>query len=82
VGLKEKVGKFIRANLSTLYDAQALSNNDNFFELGFVDSYFAMELVCFVENEFNISVTDEDLDLKNFSSISRVAQFVGRKIGN
>jgi acyl carrier protein len=79
---KEKIGKFIRANLLMFDDTQALGDNDNFFESGFVDSSFAMELVCFVEDEFNLSVTDEDLELKNFSSINRVAQFVSRKIGN
>jgi acyl carrier protein len=69
-------------NLITLNDDQTLSDDDNFFELGFVDSSFAMQMVLFVEEEFGITVTDEDLDLMNFSSITRVVQFVDRKISN
>ncbi len=42
--LKEKVRKFIKANLLTFDDAQALRDDDNIFKLGFVESSFSMEL--------------------------------------
>jgi acyl carrier protein len=75
----EKVREFLIGNLVTFEDDLELDDNDNFFELGFVDSSFAMQLVSFVEEEFNITVTNEDLDLANFSSISRIVQFIEKK---
>ncbi|GJQ59591.1 MAG: hypothetical protein SCALA701_23920 [Candidatus Scalindua sp.] len=78
--VSEKVRAFVHANLIAFSDDLILKDDDNFFELGFVDSPFAMQLVCFVEDTFNICVTDEDLDLLNFSTIARIVQFVKRKI--
>ena len=82
LSINDKVRNFMQDNLITFDGNQALKDDDNFFELGFVDSSFAMQLVVFVEEEFNISVTDEDLDLINFSTINRVVQFVEKKTSN
>jgi len=75
----EKVREFLIGNLVTFEDDLELDDNGNFFELGFVDSSFAMQLVSFVEEEFNITVNNEDLDLANFNSISRIVQFIEKK---
>ena len=40
---------------------------------------FAMQLVQFVEHEFDVVVETEDLELKNFSSINALSDFVARK---
>lgn len=50
------------------------------FESGLVNSLFAMQLLLFVESEFAVQVTDEDLDLKNFRSLSAVSAFVMSKM--
>jgi len=42
---------------------QVFKDSDDFFTLGFVSSLFAMELVMFVEKEFQIVVESEDLQL-------------------
>jgi FkbH-like protein len=60
-------------------DDAAFSDDDNIFELGFVDSPFAIQLICFIEEEFQIAVRDDDLDIENFTSVNRVVEFVSRK---
>jgi acyl carrier protein len=50
------------------------------FVLGVVNSLFAMQLVMFVEKEFQITVENEDLDFANFQSISAIAHLVDRKL--
>jgi methoxymalonate biosynthesis acyl carrier protein len=79
MNISDKVRDFLKSNQEALSDDLTLEDDDNFFELGFVDSTFAINLVCFVETEFNISVSDEDLDLLNFSTINRITQFVEGK---
>jgi len=79
LSITEKVREFLMGNLATFEDDLELADGDNFFELGFVDSSFAMQLVSFVEEEFDITVTNEDLDLVNFSSIKRIVQFIEKK---
>ena len=77
----EKIREFVKMNLAVYEDDAVLGDDDNIFELGFVDSPFAIQLVCFVEEEFKIKVGEEDLDIDNFTSVNRIAEFVSRKIG-
>lgn len=70
----------IREFLSRFFRKHTLQDDDNIFELGFVNSLFAMQLIMFLENEFNIRVQDSDLDLNNFSTINSIAQFLDEKI--
>lgn len=75
----EKIREFVKKNLTVFDDDMTLSDDDSIFALGYVDSPFAIQLVCFVEEEFKIKVGDDDLDIDNFSSINRIAEFVNSK---
>ena len=46
---------------------------------GLVDSLGILEVVSFLESEFNVSVADEDLSPENFGSVRQLAQFVSDK---
>lgn len=82
MNVSDRVRDYLKSNQVALSDDLTLEDDDNFFELGFVDSSFAINLVCFVEKEFNINVSNEDLDLINFSTINRITRFVERKKKN
>ncbi len=56
-----------------------LRDDQNIFENGIVNSIFAVELVIFVEKQFNITIENNDLELANFASIDAIATFVARK---
>ena len=58
-----------------------LRDDQNIFEDGVVNSIFAVELVIFVEKQFNITIENNDLELANFASIDAIATFVARKTG-
>ncbi|WP_300264903.1 phosphopantetheine-binding protein [Microbacterium sp.] len=58
--------------------AQALTDDDNIFELGFVTSLFAMQLLDFVEEEFSVEIPDDEITLANFSSVARLTALVTR----
>ena len=77
----ERIREFVKMNLSIYNDDVILGDDDNIFELGFVDSPFAIQLICFIEEEFKIRVGDDDLDIDNFTSINRIAEFVSMKKG-
>lgn len=70
----------IREFLSKFFRTAELTDADDFFERGFVNSLFAMQLVMFVEKEFDIEIEDEDLDLQNFNTVNAIDNFVGRKV--
>ena len=69
--LKEFLSRYLRVT--------DFKDEDDIFALGFVNSLFAMQLVTFIENQFLITVEDEDLDLTNFNSVNAMACFIDRK---
>ena len=78
---KEKIRSFIEANLLVFDGEEEFSDSDNIFQLGYVNSLFAMKLLNYVENEFGITVENEEMDIKNFSSVNNIVRLVETKKG-
>jgi D-alanine--poly(phosphoribitol) ligase subunit 2 len=51
------------------------------FDLGFVDSLGAMEIVAFVEETFGIAITQKDITLYAMNTVNEIAGVVGGKLG-
>ncbi|MFN9086500.1 MAG: acyl carrier protein [Gemmatimonadaceae bacterium] len=56
--------------------------NVDLFAAGLVNSLFALQLVQFVEREFGITVTGDDLSVDNFRSLNAIDEFVARKVAS
>lgn len=69
----------VRAFLGRFFHHLELTDEQDFFELGFVDSLFAMQLVMFVESTFHLQIENDELDIANFLSINAIANLVERK---
>lgn len=66
-----------------LFSDQSFAYEDtaSFLELGIIDSYGFMELLHWVEEEFGISVADDELIPDNFDSVEKLSSFVLGKQG-
>jgi len=73
------IKEFIERHIVSSSDNFELKKDDKIFELGFLDSMFALQLVGFIEETFGIEVTDDDLDIQNFSSIDAIVSFIHSK---
>lgn len=58
---------------------ETIDHDLNVFEEGLVSSLFAIELMTFLEKNFDIEVTMDDLDLDNFKSINSIKAFLSTK---
>ena len=76
--IKQKIKEFLEKYIKNI----DLSEDKDIFQSRLVNSLFAMQLVLFIEKEFNIKVENEDLDLTNFNSIIAIAAFIERKQNN
>jgi acyl carrier protein len=56
-----------------------VGNEEPLLKNGLIDSLGILEVVTFVENEFSITVSDEDLLPENFGSVQSIAEFVQSK---
>lgn len=78
----ESVASSFRNFIMTRFPAarrRAFNNDDSLLESGIIDSLGVLDLVTFIEDEFKISVVDDDLTPDNFQTIDRMTAFVGRK---
>ena len=75
-----KARKFIFDNF--LFDAEdeELGNDDSFLDQGIIDSTGVLELVEWLEDEFDIVVDDEELIPENLDSINNLVAFIVKKI--
>ena len=69
----------IKEFLSQLFRNHDLQLDEDIFALGFVNSMFAMQLVLFIEQEFQITIENEDLEFENFRTINAMARLVEKK---
>ena len=78
----EDLRKLIEGNMQIFDDDVTFENDDNIFQMGFVNSMFAMKIINFIESEYDIKVLDDDLDINNFSSVNKIAAYVNGKKSN
>lgn len=69
----------IRTYLSRPLRDYELKDDDNIFELGLVSSLFAIQLILFIEKEFDLELEDEELDLEQISTLRDITDLVEQK---
>jgi D-alanine--poly(phosphoribitol) ligase subunit 2 len=77
--LKEKIKNKIE-NLCLIEIGKDAKEDTNLFKEGIIDSFSYIELVKFLENEFNIIISDEELMSEALNSYSTIIFFVKSKI--
>ena len=68
----------ILAFISGRYPQVEIIETDNIFQIGFVNSLFAMELVMFIEKTFSVTVPNDELRIENFHSAQSMTELVER----
>ena len=77
--MKDKIRLFIVENFLFGKD-EDLTDDSSFLEEGIIDSTGILELVSFLEEEFSISVDDEELIPENLDSIYNVTAYLEKKM--
>ena len=72
---REKLKNYILENYLFTDDQSALNDSDSFMEQGIIDSTGIMEVVFFLEEEFDIQVQDEEMIPENLDSIDNLVAF-------
>ena len=70
----------IREFLGRFIEESRVGDDDNIFETGLVNSLFALQLVSFIEQEFDISIENEELDIQHFKDINSIASLISKKL--
>lgn len=79
MSIENKVRGYILENYLFTDDESALNNDDSFLDQGILDSTGMLEVIYFLEDEFDIKVGDEEMVPENLDSVNRIAAYVTRK---
>ena len=76
---KGQIRKFITETF--LFDAGdvSLGDDDSLLDSGVIDSTGVLELVAYIESEFNIEVKDDELIPENFDSMTKIVHYLKMK---
>jgi acyl carrier protein len=76
--VEERIREFVLKQFP-LARKNGLKSGEKWLESGLIDSLGILDLVHFLEDEFQIQVSDEELLPDNFESLDGVASFVRMK---
>jgi acyl carrier protein len=76
--VKAEIKKYILE--ASLSDVKDVEDDALIFENGLLDSMGLLFLIEFLGETFQVEVTDEELNPKNFESINKIVSFVSNKL--
>lgn len=76
--IKNEVKKFIEKESLSINGE--IKNDTLIFESGLFDSMGLLFLIEFLNENYHIEITDEELNPKNFESINNIETFVEKKL--
>lgn len=77
--IKNKIRDFIVENF-LFGSTDDLTDDTSFLDAGIIDSTGVLELVEFLEEEFSVTIDDEELIPENLDSINCVTAFLDKKL--
>lgn len=80
MNIMQQIREYIAENV-LLGDGDVLEENVSFQESGMLDSTGFLGLITFVEGEFGIEISDDELDPENLETLSKISNFVEKKMG-
>lgn len=73
--IRENVRQFIERFVS----GRDFDDETNLFDKGLVNSLFAMQLIAFLEEKYDIIVENKDIDIQNFKDVNSIVKLIESK---
>jgi methoxymalonate biosynthesis acyl carrier protein len=77
--VRQEVERFLLDHARVGRKKEPIDPDEDLLARGAIDSIELMQLVSFVEQEFGIAVTDEEVSIENFRSLRSIQEFVEHK---
>lgn len=79
MSIRNMIREFIFENYMIGGNEEELGNDDSFMEKGIIDSTGILELIMFVEESWEIEVSDDEVVPDNFDSINKLCMYISSK---
>ncbi len=77
--LERRIRDYVTSELLYDRDASALADDDSLLGPGLLDSVAILRLVAWLEEEFSVSIPDEEVVPDRIESVHRLADLVRRR---
>lgn len=77
--IKEVLRSYIKEEFG-IDDDPDFTDDAHLFDMGFLDSLGATQVILFIEEEFNIEITQKDLILHPMNTINEIALVIENKL--
>ena len=74
-----EIRTFLATNFPLGEDARGIDGAAPLLEAGILDSTGVLELVDFLQDQFEVRITDDELLPENLNSINNIVRFLGEK---
>ena len=74
--IQERVRSFIVENLLLGEEEDGFSNSQSFLDSGLIDSTGILEIIGFLEEQFEITIEDDEMVPGNLDSVERIVAFL------
>jgi len=78
--ISKRIRDFLFLNFLFGYQENDLDDDASFLEFGLLDSTGILELIAFIEEEFEIDIDDTEIIPENMDSINKVSRFVSKRL--
>jgi acyl carrier protein len=76
------IREFIAASIIYTQEGFQYADDASLLQEGVIDSLGVVELVAFVQKQFNVKVEQQEVIPDNFDSVAKLAAFVQRKLAD
>jgi acyl carrier protein len=76
--MKEQIKKYIIENF--MYGEGSLTDDQQLFESGIIDSLGFIKLLSFIDEEFKISIDMSEVTMENFQSVDEIVKTIEGKM--
>jgi acyl carrier protein len=78
--IERDVRDFLTQNFPLADEGSALGGEDSLIEAGVIDSTGVLELIEYLESNYDIQISDDEVLPDNLDSIARISRFVTTKL--
>jgi len=77
--VRDQIREFIQENLASVKGITSFRDDESLMENGVIDSLGIFRLVSFLEENFGVRVSDEEINPENLKSVDTIEQLVMAK---
>ena len=74
--IQEQVRNFVVENLLLGEEEDGFSDSQSFLDSGLIDSTGILEIIGFLEEQFSITIEDDEMIPENLDSVERIVAFL------